>query len=175
VGYTVRADAESKEGGNVSRDAEEARQTKLLSETEMANMRDHAREVVAKWEPRPVSEARGDVTFLGRQLEREQILLERVERALDVSAAQVVELREALEAREGLLREWCQYTNLRSRIRQSDDESEYVTGRDLLARTDAVLSAAGTEAEQEPKAEDGAGFARVVKAKATGAIESEGR
>jgi hypothetical protein len=45
----------------------------------------------------------------------------------------------------GLLREWCEYTGLRQRIRESDDPTEYETGRDLLARTDAALDAAKDE------------------------------
>lgn len=45
------------------------------------------------------------------------------------------ELRDA----RTLLREWCEYTGLRGRIRASEDPTEYETGRTLLARTDTML------------------------------------
>ena len=47
-------------------------------------------------------------------------------------------VKERKEARS-ILREWCEYTGLRGRIRESDDPTEYETGRDLLARTDAFV------------------------------------
>ena len=42
-----------------------------------------------------------------------------------------------------LLAEWVQYTGLRQRVRDRDEETgEYESGADLLERTDAALAAA---------------------------------
>jgi hypothetical protein len=49
----------------------------------------------------------------------------------------------------GLLKEWCLYTGLRGRILESEDESEFETGRDLLMRTDEAL------ASSRPSGSDG--------------------
>jgi hypothetical protein len=54
-------------------------------------------------------------------------------------AEDVPDLLAEVERLQSLLREWRRYTDLRTRIRLSDDPSEYETGRDLLARTDAAV------------------------------------